>query len=60
MGKRFDKHKKIFVDFSRDKLQLACLIYGPGHHSDECKVLNEFDNKYNKFSEKKQEVHIIS
>ena len=46
MGKRADKHKKSYVDFLRERLQLTCLIYVPGHSPYECNVLNDLGNKY--------------
>ena len=46
MGKRADKHKKSYVDFLRERLQLTCLIYVPGHSPYECNELNDLGNKY--------------
>ena len=42
------KHKKRYVNHPRDKSKLTCLISGPGHSSDECKVLSDFGSKYTK------------
>ena len=39
-----DKRQKRYVDGSKSKSK-ACLIHGPGHYSDEFKVLGEFCDK---------------
>ena len=48
MGKQAGKHKK-YVDSTRNRSQLTCLINGPQNHSYECKVLHYFGNKYDKY-----------
>ena len=42
------KHRKRYVEHNKDRSQLSCLIHGPGHSSDECKVLGFFGTKYAK------------
>ena len=42
------KSKQRCVDNQRDGSKLTCLIHGPGHSPDECKVLNDFGSKYTK------------
>ena len=41
------KHRKSYVDRPTGKLK-TCLIHGPGHSSEECKVLGDFGTKYAK------------
>ena len=48
MSERSGKRRKISVDYLKGKYKPTCLIYGPGHSSDECKVLGEFVSKYSK------------
>ena len=50
MDKRAVKCKQRCVDQISYLLQLTCLIHGPGHSSDEYKVLNYFGTKYSKVS----------
>ena len=42
------KCRKRYVDHPRDISKGTSLIHGPGHSSDECKVLGDFDYKYSK------------
>ena len=44
----YGKRKKRYVDHPKDWSKLTCIIHGPGNLSDECKVLGDFVNKYNK------------
>ena len=48
MIKRDGIHKKRYVNHPRDQSKLTCLIRGPGHSSDECKVLSYFVSKNTK------------
>ena len=48
MGMRASKGKQIYIDHPRYRSKLTCLIHGPGHSSDECRVINYFDTKYEK------------
>ena len=48
MGKHAGRCKKRYVDCPIEISQLTCLIHGPGHSSDECKVLDNFGTKYAK------------
>ena len=43
---RSDNHKKRYIDHPSDKLQLACMIHGPGHFTKKCKLLNQFGTNY--------------
>ena len=38
----------MYVDHPKDKSKLTCLIYESGNLSDECKILGDFGNKYDK------------
>ena len=40
---------KRYVDHPEDISQLTRIFQWPGHSSDECKVLGDFGNKYDKF-----------
>ena len=40
------KRRKRHVDHLRDRSKHTFLIHGPGHSSDECKVLVDFGSKY--------------
>ena len=58
MGKCTGKCKQIYVDRSGKISQTTCIINGPGHSSDEYKMLNDFDNIYTKvrpFKERRKE-----
>ena len=48
MSESSGKIRKSYVDYPKDRSKLTCLIHGPGHSSDECKVLVEFGFKYYK------------
>ena len=39
------KRRKRYVDSSKIESK-TCLIHGPGHYSDECKVLGDFGTNY--------------
>ena len=45
----YGKCRKSYVDHLKGRSKLTCLIHGPGHLSDECKVLGEFGTKYAKY-----------
>ena len=45
MGERTGKRRKQYVDRSKRKLKTYS-IHGPGHSSDECKVLGDFGAMY--------------
>ena len=46
-GDSSGKRRKRYVDNTTVKSKI-CLIHGPGHSSEECKVLGEFVTKYTK------------
>ena len=48
MSERAGKHRKSYVYHLQDISKLTCLIHGPGHSSDEFKVLGDFGSKYSK------------
>ena len=43
------KRIKRYVDHMKDKLKLTCPIHGPGRLSYLCKVLGDFDTKYDNY-----------
>ena len=45
-GESAGKRRKMHVDIPSGKSK-TCLIHGPGHSSEECKVLGDFGTKYN-------------
>ena len=49
MNKSYGNHRKIYVDYPKGNSKPTCLTHGPGHSSDECKVLGDFGFKYIKF-----------
>ena len=51
------KRRKRYVDHLRDRKKYTCLIHGPGHSSDECKVLGDFGSKYYKGRPTKERGH---
>ena len=48
MSESSGKLRKSYVYHPKDRSKLTCLIHGPGHSSDECKVLVDFGSKYSK------------
>ena len=48
MGESADRCRKRYVDRPSGELK-TCLIHGPRHSSDECKVLGYFGANYAKF-----------
>ena len=48
MSEIFGKRRKIYVDQPTGNSKPTCLIHGPGHSPDECKVLGDFGSKYAK------------
>ena len=48
MSESADKGRKVCVDHLKDISTPTCLIHGPGHSSDQCKVLGDFGSKYAK------------
>ena len=46
ISKRTGNHRKRYLDHSKDRPKQTYLIRGPGHSSDECKVLGDFGSKY--------------
>ena len=48
MIERNGEHRKRYVDHPKDIPKPTCLIHGPRHSSDECKVLGDFGSKYAK------------
>ena len=43
------KHRKRYLDHTKDKSKLTCHIHGPINSSDECKVLGDFGTKYDTY-----------
>ena len=48
MGKRSGNRKQGYVNCPHDQSKLTCLIHGPGHSSEQNKLLNYFATKYSK------------
>ena len=48
MSESADNRRKIYVYYPKGKYKPTCLIHGPGHSSDECKVLGGLGSKYSK------------
>ena len=48
MSESAGKCRKRYVDNPKDISKLTCTIHGPGHSSDECKVLGDFVTNYAK------------
>ena len=46
MSESTDKSRKIYADHKNYISKPTCLIHGPGHSSDECKVLVYVGSKY--------------
>ena len=46
MSESTGKRRKSYVDHSRVRSKLICIIHGPGNSSEECKVLGNFGSKY--------------
>ena len=55
MVKHAGKRKQRCLGCPRGILQLTCLIPGPGHSSDEFKVINDLINEVRCFRERKQD-----
>ena len=51
------KHRKMYVDYLKDKSRQTCIIYHPDHSSDECKFLGDFGSKYSKSRSTKERGH---
>ena len=51
------KCRKRYVDRLSEGSELTCTIYGPGHYSEHCKVLNNFITRYDKISPSKESRH---
>ena len=60
MSERAGNYRKGYVYHPKDRLKLTCLIHGPGHLSDECKVLGDFGCKYSKSRPTKYRGHNIA
>ena len=56
-SKSAGKIRKRYVDHPKDRSKLTFLIHGPGHSSDECKVLGYFGSKYYKIRPDKEHMH---
>ena len=48
MSESAGKRRKRYVDDTKDRYKLTCLIHIPGNSSNECKVLGCFGSKYSK------------
>ena len=48
MSERDGKRRNIYVYHPKDRSKPTCLIHGPIHSSDECKVLGDFGSRYDK------------
>ena len=48
MSESAENCRKSYVDHLKDRSKLISPIHGPGHSSDECKVLGEFVSDYSK------------
>ena len=48
MSESAEKCRKMYVYHPKDRQKLNCIIHGPGHSSDECKVLGDSGSKYAK------------
>ena len=48
MSERSGKHRKIYIDYPEGNSKPTCLIHGPGHSSDGCKIMGDFFSKYAK------------
>ena len=51
------KHRKRYVEYQKGKFKPTGLISGPGHSSDECKILVDFGSKYDKSRPAKDRRH---
>ena len=51
---------KIHADHPKDRPKPTCLIHGPGHSSDECKVLRDFGSRYAKSRPTKYNGHNLA
>ena len=57
MSESADKRRNSYADHPKDRSKLTCLIYGPVHSSDECKVLGDFCYNYSKIRPTKDRGH---
>ena len=57
MSESTGKCRNRYVDHLKGGSKLACLIHGPGHSSDECKVLGNLGTKYSKIRPTKDRRH---
>ena len=48
MSESAGNNRKRYIYHPKDISKLPCLIHGPRHSSDECKVLGEFGTMYDK------------
>ena len=48
MSESTGKHRKRYVDYPKGNSKPTCLINGPGHSSDKCKLLGYFGSQYAK------------
>ena len=46
MSESASKRRKIYVDHPKDISKPKCLMHGPGHSSDKCRVFGDFCSKY--------------
>ena len=56
MSERAVKNRKRYVDHTKDRPKISCLVHGPRHSSDECKILGDFGSKYSKIMPTKYRV----
>ena len=48
MSESSGKRRNRYVYYLKDIFKIIFLVHGPGHSSDECKVLVDFSYKYSK------------
>ena len=59
MSESDENNRKRYIDNPKDKSKHSCIINGPSHSSDECKVLGVFGSKYSRIRSIKDLGHDI-
>ena len=59
IGKRADKRRQRYVDCTRERSKLTCLIHENGYSSEKCEVLNDSGARYVARSHLKNVVGIL-